>query len=241
MEEICSVDPSAVERELRRLAAKDPLNRAVLTNIVLFEPRDEELLTALAAAQPSRFFTISLDGVEALETGVRCREMRARSGQQIVTEEIFIRLPADSGTLLPNLLWSLYASDVPVVMIVPGDFFGERDTRYRELFSLLRRQCDVLIYDSQQFERFSRGALPYLGMKSPAVVADINWIRTERWRTLIAEQFESSRLVQCLPQLERIEIFGCFPDGLLASDVVLVSGWIADALGWRVRIPRPRW
>jgi glucose-6-phosphate dehydrogenase assembly protein OpcA len=61
------------------------------------------------------------------------------------------------------------------------------------------------------------------------MLSDLQWERSERWRSLIAELFDATALQTLLGELSRIRFVS-----VGSSEAFLIGGWIVHALGLRV-------
>jgi glucose-6-phosphate dehydrogenase assembly protein OpcA len=66
---------------------------------------------------------------------------------------------------------------------------------------------------------------------NPAI-GDLQWVALSPWRTLMAEMFGTDERAAALESVRRVEVlYG--PGG--ESRALLLVGWLASSLGWRVR------
>src|SRR5215204_6303262 len=67
--------------------------------------------------------------------------------------------------------------------------------------------------------------------ENPAI-GDLQWVALSPWRTLMAEMFGSAERAAALESVHKVEVlYG--PGG--ESRALLLVGWLASSLGWRVR------
>ena len=235
--------------------------RATLANFVILTSEGEadcsgaidELISSLCANHPSRFFTLRLGdelaspGISPLRAAVSSRCVVARSGRRVCSEEVSLSFTASGARSVPNLLLSLFTADVPVVLLVRADVFHTAgDSVLRDLFLKLASLAQIVLYDSQGYSDYHSsvaamfqliGAEDQRGQWSPRAtplrLRDLNWYRSERWRLLIAEQFDSERFRRGVKSVRSLTLScrALSPEDL-PSKACLLSGWFCDALDW---------
>lgn len=208
-----------------------------------------DTVTGLASKQLYRFFILkfdpSPDASERLDAAVNSRQVKLDTGHAVLSEEIYLTFGTKRVKSIKNLLLSLYVPDVeiivlaltPVVIMEQPDFFP--------LFKEIMISADKVIYDSEFLP--AGAAKAQLCKLSPiyslrpnheegAGVWDVSWMRTRRWRILVAESFESQELLLTLPNLDRLTIvelatpdFADWPEPLSKS--LLLGAWVLSRLG----------
>ncbi len=250
-----------------------PRVKATLSNLVLLTSSAQpggisatnrklidDLITDVCIQHPSRFFVIEYQGSAAdpqlythgVRTAVSSRCVLTNSGAHVCSEEIYIGVTQEGIAAIPNLLISLFAPDVEVILLMLGD--GQYDgDGFASLLKSVRPVCSAVVYDSAKFANFADGVLGTVGLRgepgslklatqSDSRTAiprprDIAYRRLRRWRELIAEGFEADRFAGAAQGVEKVVIgYSVGPEGR-ASDRVpgeafVMGGWIASCLGW---------
>ncbi len=235
--------------------------RTALSNIIIFSlgaksSTIDNLITELLIAHPSRFFVIEFDvasQAERLETFLSSRCVLAHSGRHVCSEEIYIHTPVRAAELVPNLLLSLFRADVPATMVFPNGLqetsVSDSDHRhaFQELIRTVGKVSDKVVFDSKEATNYHllitmlRTAIdsPDLSAEDAdfRLLRDLHWRRLERWRNLIAEQFEASTGPDLATRIKTITLRGgwdiaAIARGMLPSDAFILGGWCAARLGF---------
>ena len=132
---------------------------------------------------------------------------------------------------LYGLTLSLLVSDLPVEFWWLGDL-----PLASPFFRKLATDADRVWVDSSRFLR-PQEAMAHLASSwertfPNTVLADLNWVRFERWRHLIAELFDG----EWTPYLWQIQELAIeYGEGTQPTRSFLLACWIAARLGWRYR------
>ncbi|MFN8392100.1 MAG: glucose-6-phosphate dehydrogenase assembly protein OpcA [Bdellovibrionota bacterium] len=277
------IKPGAIESELDKIrsaaATQDAANeahttgsagpraKATLSNLIVLntgpgktdvDAAVDSLINELCISHPSRFFIVDCNLANAqdqsgIAAAVSSRCLLADSGTHICSEEIYISVSENGVPVVSNLLISLLAPDVDVVLVVFGDPADERcenNTAISKILHAIIKIADRVIYDSEGCGSYAKGirtltsaAVGATASKDSRAFAqlagklsDVNWRRTKRWRGLIAEGFDAERLVASAPVVHRIALFcnqsvadmqrGCIP-----AEALILAGWILSSLG----------
>lgn len=252
------------EQEVSKGGEAAPRVRATLCNLMFLvssggpsvQSREvDTLLTDLCVAHPSRFFIVGFqpntgEDSESLPTAASSRCVLTNAGMHVCSEEVYVDAQPDSVALVPNLLLSLLIPDIEVVLLLlsdpavqVSDSTGANDPKaFQQLLSGMKGVCDLLLYDSMLFEDYASSveviyASRRNGHSEPAPSWDLNWNRTKRWRTLIAEQFDTTESVKSAENVRRVEV-KCysteeeFERGKLSSEALLLGAWVLTCLGY---------
>jgi len=203
--------------------------RATLSNmIILVRGKCEEgLIEKLAENHPSRFFVIEYHNSlgEPLSTNVARRTVKGASGLLIQTEEIHIRVTPDSVKLVKNLILSHLVPDIETITLAIGKpSVDSRETLLRDdLISISDTfMGSVLDTIERPSENSSLNSVRYSALFSP---------RISKWRSLIAEQFDSEEARKNLSALSSICITYCEESAnILPEEALLIASWILDSL-----------
>ncbi len=244
--------------------AAAPRTKATLSNLVLINTSastDEvdasinNLIDKLCESYPSRFFVLDANlpagaspGGTGVATAVSSRCFLAESGAHVCSEEIYMSVENRALPLVKNLLMSLFAPDVDVVVVLLGDAaVSEHAESVEKILSALLPVANRIVYDSSGFREYGRTLrlLATAGRESSAAydlnatlgkLADVNWRRTRQWRSMISESFNAERLAEAAPKMNRLSLV-CqrtpaeLQAGKIPPDALLLAGWVATSLG----------
>ncbi|HWQ12808.1 MAG TPA: glucose-6-phosphate dehydrogenase assembly protein OpcA [Roseiflexaceae bacterium] len=251
--EATHVDIRAIERELTALwqsAAESaeaghsaPVTRTCLANLVVVVDNRESALHAtrvvqqLTAVYPNRAIVAAAlpeaPGAPALDAWVQALcQLPVPGRPQVCGEQITIEARGQAAAHIPGVVLPLLVPDVPVAIWLPrGNPAGH---------PVARRLADVadrLIVDSETFDGPQNALAALAGLiGGEACVSDLAWARLTRWRELVAQFFDAPAARRQLPEIELLEITVATPPGIQASrsPALLLAGWLATRLGWRV-------
>lgn len=248
------IDVAAIERELTSLwqeASQDEVQgviRSSILNLLVFMPitqessRIDDILIDVTAAHPCRAILMLVDreASEAkLEAQVTSRcTMQSGSSKQVCCEQVTITAAGSGVTDLPSTLAPLLISDLPVYLwwcAVPG-------IADKTLFRKLADISDRVIIDSTLFND------PHGDIASMATVlrdtprwtalSDLNWARLTAWRALLAGFYDVRDYRPLLDRLDRVVIEYAPPaidPSAISPRALLLGGWLASRLGWKVQ------
>lgn len=208
-----------------------------------------DTIARIASKQLYRFFVLNFDSSQGsedrLDAAVNSRQLKLDSGMFISSEEIYLTFGAGRVKSIKNLLLSLYVPDVEIIVLAltPNEILNQNE--FFPLFKEIVASADKVLYDSEYLPKgASRTQLcklsPILELRGDheegTGVWDLSWMRTRRWRILVAESFESQELLAVLPQLERVTISELVPPQETdrpepLPKCLLLAGWILSRLG----------
>lgn len=226
----------------------------------------DDLITDVCIQHPSRFFIIEYQGdlsdpqlyTHGVRTAVSSRCVLTNSGAHVCSEEIYVGVASAGIAAVPNLLISLFAPDVEVILLMLGDA-EYADEGFESLLKAVRPVCSAVVYDSAKFVDFAEGVFGTVGIRgepgslklatqSDSRTAiprarDINYRRLRRFRELIAEGFEGDRFAATA--VEKVVIgFSAGPETFTSDRVpgeaFVIGGWIASCLGWSPGLSRSK-
>ncbi len=255
-------EAAALDAEKEALASGEaaPRVRSTLSNLVLLVFEDEpgigkstveDLITELCVAFPSRFFIAGFsqerggESDSVLDTAVSSRCVLTNSGMHVCSEEVYVSVHPDSVDLVPNLLLSLLIPDVETILLVLGDPGAvASDSHAAEAFTKLLAGLDSVSdrveYDSAFFRDYalSHTRLCVDGSENSPARRDLNWSRMSKWRSLLAEQFDSEGGEGIMDGVSSFRLSTSvaqdqFSLGRPGSDVLLFLGWCLSCLGWK--------
>ena len=243
-----TVDPSAIEHELRRLnedASADarPV-RACMSNLIVYCDHDAAAdrvppeLGDLVEEHPARILLLVGES-SALASGIAAEVAalcyRGSGGRQICSDHVRISAAPSALRRLPAAVRPLLVGDLPTALW----WATPQPASASELFRELASMADQVLYDSVGWRDPARGvmALADWSAATRRRVTDLAWARLAPWRRLIAEAFDPRRLPGGVESMRELEIEHG-PHAL--PQVLLLVGWLARCLGWQLRGGRMR-
>jgi glucose-6-phosphate dehydrogenase assembly protein OpcA len=256
-------EAAALDSEKEALASGEaaPRVRSTLSNLVLLVFEDEpsigkstveNLITELCVAFPSRFFVAGFsqnrgdESDSVLDTAVSSRCVLTNSGMHVCSEEVYVSVHPGSVDLVPNLLLSLLIPDVETILLVlgdPGSVPSDSDAAqaFKKLLTGLDSVSDRVEYDSAFFRDYALSHRQLFDDDAQGSTArrDLNWSRMAKWRSLLAEQFDSEGGEGIADGVSKFRLStSVAPEQFLlgrpGSDVLLFLGWCFSCLDWTV-------
>lgn len=189
--------------------------------------RFDHVMESLAQRHPCR----AILAVTATETGPLRSAISAHcwrtalGGRHICSEEILLQGRPGGEREVASVVLALVVSELPVHLWL----VGEPDPR-RRLPEELLELADRLYVDS------AAGAVTPVALRTIAgaldetetALVDLAWERTNAWRELAAQFFDSGTSASQLDRLTQIEIAG--GAGQISSAALLMAGWLASSL-----------
>ena len=244
------VDVGKVEKELKALWRTDQadasgVTRACAMNLVVYAtPEDhsadlEDMLLVVNTQHPGRVLLLVSDANAAtpqLEAtaSVRCRQLGAH--QIICGEQVTIQIAGSARDTVSTAVAPLLMPDVPT-------FLWWKDIPHQEdkLFNRLADLADRIVIDSAAFDNPHEDTRRLTSIihsyKDFGYFSDLNWGRLTSWRTLLASFWDVSDYRPHLDNIDRITVEYDPPDvnkSEIPAQPLLVIGWLASRLGWRV-------
>jgi len=227
-----------IERELAALWQPDPTGNikphATTLNLIALHGQREcsfqETLEDVAARLGARTFVVSVDGrLEpwALEGDVSavCRLEPGTTREAVCAERVTLRFGAMVGKRAGSILESLIESSLPTAVFAgPGAPAAVLDA--------LCKTAGAVVIDSAELG-IARAAELAAGAR--AQIHDLAFIRTRRWREMLARVFDDPALRPALGRVRSLSVIHAERpdhDGASAEAELLVA-WLAARLGWR--------
>ena len=235
------VEIGRIDKELGKLweSSDDTKTRASLINLAIYTEdtgavsTNTELIATIAGEHACRAILV-LANPEAPESQAKAWisahcHLAGKGGRQICSEQITFQLDGDAAAALPNVVFSHLDSDLPFCLWWQAPFRESLDEN-------LWVWVDRLIFDSAtwadpsgQFALVER--ISCLG-DSSMVRCDLNWTRLYNCRFALASMFDHAAALPCLSRIEAVKIV-CAPGNRVAA--ILLLGWLAAQLGWRLQ------
>ena len=244
-------DLADLEKQLaefwRQASSEDEaVTRACTLNLIVAcrEKRDlagtAKTIALLSEQHPGRTLMVSVDAVaegesdERLAAYVSAHCHRASGGARVCSEQITLEAHEKSAHLIPETVLQLLVGDCPVYTWWRRPRMGTD-----LLWSQLARISDRFIVDSATFPDPVEAVTDLASLASSQTwggnVGDLLWVRLERWRELVASQFDSSLTRGYLDWATAVQVTAGGPAserGVTAAGAYL-AGWLASRLGWR--------
>jgi glucose-6-phosphate dehydrogenase assembly protein OpcA len=234
------VEVAKIGGELKKLWCQgdEKMCRASLMNLAVYSEapgsleQNTQLVAEIALHHACRAIVIAADANaqgEDVEAWISAHCHVSRAGnKQICSEQLSFLLPGSSAGLLPNIIFSHLDTDLPLYLWWQGEFHNPMDA---QLWSWV----DRLIYDSQGWNDFNAQMRlvedAQRDAKQRVVLCDLNWARLVDFRLALAQFFDSPTALARVSEIERVEID--FAPGARSTALLLV-GWLAAQLGWKV-------
>jgi glucose-6-phosphate dehydrogenase assembly protein OpcA len=220
--------------------------RAAVLNLVVYADRQEHARRAAATTarlsdrHPSRAIIVFGDRVPGradIAVELRCHVPRSDDSAQVCYEQIFARVHGNADDRVASVVIPLLVPDLSVFLWWTGTP-PEEAKRFDDLVAI----ADRLIIDSADFARPDH-TLPLLADLATTHhgrrfgITDLNWTRLTPWRELIAAFFDVDIWRPALEAVIGARVgFGVDADGraIHPSQALLLVGWLASRLGWRV-------
>jgi glucose-6-phosphate dehydrogenase assembly protein OpcA len=226
-----------IECELARLRMGEdgtPGARACAVNVIVVTseesaPEVARVVSDLSGHHPSRAILMVSDpdeGETNLEVSLSTFRGIGRGEDQICAEQITIHAEGPPAEHLESLAGPLLIPDLPTFLWYPNATLPDPTSGMVPL-------ADRLILDSgpaEDYEAFLRTASDLCRDGLPAV-ADLQWTALSQWRALVADLFTPPERAGELAEKRCVEIQHG-PAG--ESQALLLAGWLASALDWRV-------
>lgn len=258
-----TINPEVIERELAQLwqktaraglqdvAAGDEraTMRARVANLMIYVPHESaqhevsEILSELSARHPCRAL-VMIGAREAADRDIEIAvdsfcHAGEKSVRKLCCEEVSLSASGRFVAELPSAAVPLLVPDLPVFL-----WWREDLPTAVNIFAELVERADRVIIDSAEFAEPSAqmSALASL-VTSPAEnqagFSDLNWERLTAWRSLLAGFFDAQVQGATLDQIAnvRIDYAAGSVTAALAAQPLLITGWLASRLGWKIRKP----
>ena len=206
-----NVKPAQIEGELDRIwegLAKTNTVRASLFNLIVFNrfsPRTDYVRTIVQKVIdrfPCRTLFISHDASSSLSYVKTAVSVIAQEGKtDIACDAIDIGVAGSDWERVPYIIRPHILPDLPVHLL-----WAEDPTQNHPLFDPLMQMTTRVIFDSECAGDLKKFAKTVLSFQSSRELADLNWVRLEGWRDLIASTFETSEHLQRLKESSKLTL-----------------------------------
>jgi glucose-6-phosphate dehydrogenase assembly protein OpcA len=196
----------------------------------------DRLIGELAASHPLRAIVVhagASSAADGMDAEIVSEAHRLLNGFPVQREQVLLRVRGDAAEHLASLVEPLLVPDVPTYLWWSG-------RKRLDASAVLEAMTftDVLLVDSELLEHPREAMLELARLAAdpaaPVGIADFRWGRLKPWRDPVAQFFtphERRPLLTGVRELA-IDAAGSGPDGRVGA--VLVAGWMAGALGWRI-------
>ncbi len=230
-----------IERELGQLRMNEDgtlgLRASVLNLIVVTDEESAAEITQsvskLSGQYPARAILLISDP-EAEETNLEIQlsafcNVRGGGGAQVCAEQITIHAEGPPAEHLESLAGPLLIPDLPVFLWYPGPFSPSSPE-----FAGMVNLADRVMIDSAaagDCERSLREIGGLLENAASPAVGDLQWMMLSPWRALVSELFGPPDRAEELGKIHKVEVLHA-PRGECRA--LLLVGWLASALDWRL-------
>ena len=215
--------------------------RSLAINFVGVAAADDEAelraaVDRLHRRTPCRAFLLLVDEhADAVHAEVAAATRLAPGRQDILVEEIVLRLPADRFDHVPGLVRPLLVNDLPIHLFWAADW-----PRTEPAFDDLAALCDHVIVDTRRFAS-PAVQLAHLTRRREAGMrlTDLTWLRLRPWRRALAEAYERAsqavgrptrvRIVHGTAALAAAMLLGEWLTARLTAEVALEGSGDGDA------------
>ncbi len=214
------------------------VNVIAVTNTERDAQRTAEILGSLTDYSPSRSVVLARNAQHgehafAVQVAVDERVLHPSSSPARI-EVITITAAPGNDEALASIASTLLGPDLPDVLYVPGEPFGDNP-----LVMQLLERTDGLLVDTVTASdvgatlEFLRSAAM---IKNALGLGDLVWTRLRTWRDLIAQFYDQPAALASLEHINEVTITYARRradgrSGLTAG--LLIGGWLASRLGWR--------
>ncbi len=240
----------AVEDELTELWAENAndkdddgaIVRARVLNLLAYVTdktilkQTDEIVFDTASVHPCRailLFGEKDEEAKDIEAFVSARCHLGGSGKHhLCIEQITMRASGEFVEELPSAALPLLVPDLHSFLWWRGDLnFDDK------VFKTLSRSVDRIVIDTAEMKDVENGMIKLSEVftrKDTAAISDLNWARLTEWRSVIASVFDSPENRKLLDEVTCFEIASSTLYNETNSKAVLLAGWLASRLGWRV-------
>jgi glucose-6-phosphate dehydrogenase assembly protein OpcA len=224
-----------LHHETLRTAAEESGVRMSVANIVAAGvdatsvDQAEAVVTAIGERHPARAIVVLADPERdpLIEADLSLRWQPGTSN--VCTELIRLTVNGQPALHLASIVTPLLVPDIPLHLWLTGA------PRLAQAFNPdTVAMCDRIVLDSGRYPQpgvtLAQLATELDRHGSALALGDIAWVRTQPWRELSAQAFESAQTRPWLEHLEAVEIetAGTTP----SAQGWLVAGWLAHCLRW---------
>ena len=230
-----------IEHELGQLRMNEDGSigqRASVLNLIVVTDDESasevtDAISNLASGYPSRAIVLISDPDESepsveVELSAFC-SVRGGSNASVCAEQITIHAGGAPAGHLESLAGPLLIPDLPVFLWYPGEFSPGSPE-----FQGMAELADRLIIDSaaaEDPEALVRELSEMIDEEHVPAIGDLQWVALSPWRSLTADLFSPPDRTGELERIRRVEVLHN-PDGEVRA--LLLTGWLASALGWQL-------
>ncbi len=244
-----TITAQAIEKDLTELWKSDPrektkdlgLQRVCTTNLVVYASdheegyRAEQIMNDLAEKHPGRYILIrpAADTSEAPLRHYVSGHCFFGAGREKKVCCDLIKLVAQREVIenLYGFTFSLLMPDLPVEFWWPGSLPAQN-----VFFDKMADQAGRVWVDSSKFDdpiqSLARLSAFWHSRYPHTLLGDLNWIRIQRWRALIAELFDGE-WAKFLKDVKSVNI--AYGAGTQPTRSVFLACWLASQLDWKYK------
>jgi glucose-6-phosphate dehydrogenase assembly protein OpcA len=234
------VEIGKIEQELKKLwqNGEGAMTRASLMNLAVYSEQpgslnnNTQLMARITENHACRALVIEADCAAAADQvsawiSAHCHVSSVGS-KQVCSEQVSFLLKGGCATQLPSIVLSNLDSDLPLYLWWQEEFHEPIDPQ-------LWTWVDRVIYDSSGWSDF-RSQMRLLELiqeeaNRRIVLCDLNWTRLDNLRFALAQFFDHPASHHRLAKIKDVRID--FGPGFRSTAILLV-GWLAAQLNWRI-------
>ena len=238
-----TLNVQAVEDELTALWAANANDkdddgaviRARVLNLLAYVTDEEtlkqtdETVFDVAAVHPCRVILMlgqKEETAKDIEAFVSSRCHLGGSGKRhLCIEQVTMRACGNFADELPSAALPLLVPDLPSFLWWRSEFDFD-DSVFKTLSGSVER---IVIDSASMSENELLNLAKVFNRKDVGTISDLNWARLTEWRSIIASLFDSPEHRLLLNQITNVEI-----SYSNAARALLIMGWLASRLGWRI-------
>lgn len=234
------VKPSEIEKELCRiwdeLSKKDKM-RACLFNLIVYTKNSDRVAYIRDITQrviekfPCRIIFICSDSSKDegfLETKV---SVAASDTSSIVCDHIEITIPTKDDKKIPFLILPHILADLPIYLL-----WAQDPSEDNAILEIIQKHTTRTIFDSESAKDLSAFAKSMINTAKNHSIADLNWARTESWRSLLAASFHSEHSLEDLNKAQIINIsYNAHQTSSYtkcSTQALYIQSWLCSQMGW---------
>jgi len=227
--------------------AKPPAVRACMGNLIIYLEREDDrndiqnIVSEVVRVRPSRVILMFAypdlpDEPVQVSVTAQCW-LEGSNRERVCSEQIKIRATGKKIFDLPGIVVPLLVSDVPVHL-----WWRDRFLDRQELFEGFIDSIDHVIFEGLHWknlpEKVARVEELTRRLKGRVAVTNFNWSRLLPWQQRIAQFFDRGLYEHELDNLRRVSVEYHTPPEQAEGrffQALLLSGWLAGQLHWRLR------
>jgi glucose-6-phosphate dehydrogenase assembly protein OpcA len=201
-----------------------------------------KLLSEITSAHPCRVIVMLAEREAAdqdieMFVSAHCLVQAGGDHKNLCGEQVTLKARGRFTVELPSAAVPLIVPDLPIFL-----WWRDAPRLHDQIFEILSRTADRIVIDSADFGQPYEDMLELVALlkhrrAEHAAISDLNWARLTSWRTLLASFYDVEEYRAALDHVNRVRIEyvpHSLAPGLVAPKALILAGWLASRLGWRV-------